>query len=163
MWVPPYFGSWDELVQALLHNPFLGSDPEPPHPHSLMMRNFGPAGKHPAPAPWAEASPWRSAVAGFAAAVNVQVLASHVRDEAVRQQMAQSAERAIADLLDEWCGTPWRWPWPWPGPPPWVLGIASELNGIASSLPEGEMRSGLQALAGQVAAKGFGAAARETG
>ena len=25
-WVPPYFGSWDQLVAALLHNPFLGSD-----------------------------------------------------------------------------------------------------------------------------------------
>src|SRR5690349_16714002 len=24
-WVPSYFGSWEELVRSLLHNPFLGS------------------------------------------------------------------------------------------------------------------------------------------
>jgi hypothetical protein len=43
------------------------------------------------------------------------------------------------------------------GPPPWVFGIASELNAIANTLQEGGLRSGLQKVAGQVVAAGFGA------
>jgi hypothetical protein len=38
-----------------------------------------------------------------------------------------------------------------------VFGIASELNAIANTLQEGGLRSGLQKVAGQVVAAGFGA------
>jgi len=102
-------------------------------------------------------SPWRQVVEDFVAAVSVRDLASRVSDEALRKQMEQSAGQSIVQLLDDYCGTPPRlWPWPWPGPPPWVFGIASELNAIASTMQEGGLRSGLQEIAGQVVAKGFG-------
>jgi hypothetical protein len=34
--------------------------------------------------------------------------------------------------------------------------VPSELNAIASMMPEGRLRNGLQEVAGQVVAKGFG-------
>jgi hypothetical protein len=123
------------------------------------MRTVASGGAFPDPdAPEPDPHPWRHVVASFVAAVNVQALATHVRDKATRTAMEQSAGQTVADLLDDYCGTPpHKWPWPWPGPPPWVWLIASELNAIAAGLPEGAMQSGLQQVAGQVIAKGVGA------
>ncbi len=147
--LPAYLGSWDDLIRALLHDPFLGSGNGPPRPHNIML-GARPAAMEPNP------SPWRHVVEGFVAAVSVRDLASQVPDEAVRNEMERSASQSIVQLLDDYCGTPPRL-WPWPGPPPWVFGIASELNAIASTLEAGGLRSGLQEVAGQVVAKGFGA------
>ena len=154
-WVPPYFGSWDQLVAALMHNPFLGSG-QSSHPHLLSAMRTAGGGAYPDPdAPEPDPHPWRHVVAGFVAAVNVQALATHVRDEATRKAMEQSAGNTIAQLLDDYCGTPpHKWPWPWPGTPPWVWTIASELNAVAAGLPEGALKTGLQNVAGQVIAKG---------
>ena len=67
----------------------------------------------------------------------------------------RSSTAAIAEILDDWCGTPPRkWPWPWPGPPPWVWEIASELSMIANSLSAGSLRDGMLDVAAQVIQKG---------
>jgi hypothetical protein len=156
-WLPPYLGSWDGLVQALLHNPFLGSG-QSPHPHLLSAMRTADSGAFPDPDGPEPGPPWRHVVASFVAAVNVRALASHVQDKATRTAMEQSAGQTIAQLLDDYCGTPpHKWPWPWPGTAPWVYVIAGELNSIAAGLPEGAMRSGLQQVAGQVITKGVGA------
>jgi hypothetical protein len=110
-WVPPYFVSWDDLIRALLHDPFLGSP-------------GGSGAKYPVPNPWHQVAepqpnPWRHVVEGFVAAVGVRDLASQVSDDGIRKEMEQSADRSIAQLLDDYCGTPPRIaPWPWPGPLP---------------------------------------------
>jgi hypothetical protein len=146
-WIAPYFVSWDDLVRALLNNPFLGSGDGPPRPQSLMPGAW-PYAMDPQPVPW------RHVVEGFVAAVNARDLASQVSDDGIRKEMEQSASRSIAKLLDDYCPTP---PWPGPGPAPWVIAIASELNAIANTLQEGGLRKGLQEVAGQVVATGFGA------
>ncbi len=150
-WLPPYFVSRDDLIRALLHDPFLGSGEGPPRPQSLMP-GARPYAMDPQPVPWCHV------VEGFVAAVNVRDLASQVSDDGIRKDMERSANRSVAQLLDDYCGTPPRlWHWPWPGPPPWVFAIASELNAIANTMQEGGLRSGLQEIAGRVAAAGFGA------
>src|SRR5689334_5514841 len=157
-WLPPYFGSWDDLIAALMHNPYLGSGHGPPGPRHLMMSGGpGVSAAGPSTDPWGPSpEPWRHVVQAFVAAVSVRDLASHVADQTVRQQMEASANHTITQLLEDYCGTPPRvWPWPWPGPPPWVIGIASELNAIANTVQEGSLRHGLHEVAGQVAARGF--------
>jgi hypothetical protein len=144
-WLPPYLGSWEDLIRALLHDPFLGSGSTGPH---STLPGSQPSSIEPNP------SPWRHVVEGFVTAVSVRDLASRVPDEAVRKKMEQSSGQSIVQLLDDYCGTPPRlWPWPWPGPPPWVFNIASELNAIASIMQEGALRNGLQEVAAQVVAK----------
>ncbi len=48
-WVPPYFGSYERLLQELLHNPFLGSGQG--HPHLAHAE----ARFKPQPDPWHDA------------------------------------------------------------------------------------------------------------
>ncbi len=47
--LPPYLGTWDELLQALLHNPFLGSGGGgiPPRTHLEELRSIQPTSGNP--------------------------------------------------------------------------------------------------------------------
>src|ERR1051325_832900 len=101
-WLPPYFGSWDDLIAALMHNPYLGSGHGPPGPHHLMMsRGLGSLATGPSPEPWDPSPlPWRHVVQAFVAAVSVRDLASRVTDQTVRQQMEASANHTITQLLE---------------------------------------------------------------
>jgi hypothetical protein len=77
----------------------------------------------PMPHPWMLAyypfpNPWMPAVDALVAAVNAQQLAATVEGP-LRAQLEQSANASIAQVLDDYCGTPPRLiPWPYPGPPP---------------------------------------------
>ena len=65
-------------------------------------------------------------------------------DKAHAKQIVASAEAAISEALDDYCGTPPRKvPWAFPGPPPWVWDIASELTAAANTLQEGALRTSL--------------------
>jgi hypothetical protein len=155
-WVPPYLGSWEQLIQELLHNPFLGSGHSwPPKLRESASTSALVPGALPHPE-WQfepEPVPWRQVAAALAQAVNAKVLAGQIGDKT-----AHNANQTIVQLLDDYCGTPPRVvPWPWPGPPPWNFAIASELNAAASALPEGAMRAGLQEVAKQVMVKGLAA------
>jgi hypothetical protein len=90
-----------------MDNPFLGSGHDGP-PHHLHKRM-----PNPEPDPWrSESGPVSAAVAGFVSA----------------------AVASIAQLMDDYCGTPpKKWPWPWPGPPPWNWLIVSELTAVAQT------------------------------
>jgi hypothetical protein len=100
--------------------------------------------------------PWRIAIGQLVQAVQAKDLASKL-PKGQQEQVVRSATAAIAEILDDWCGTPPRkWPWPWPGPPPWVWEIASELSMIANSLSAGSLRDGLLEVAAQVVQKGSG-------
>jgi len=100
-----------------------------------------------------EPSPWRVAVGQLVQAVQAKDLAARL-PKGLQEQTVRSATAAIADILDDWCGTPPRkWPWPWPGPPPWIWDIASELSAVANSLPAGSLRDGIIDVAAQVVQK----------
>jgi len=147
-WVPPYFGSWDHLVayviQSALH------PPHGPLPRTHLEAAHHTSGSAQGPSP----DPWRQAVSALVAAVNVQQLAATVEGP-MRGQLERSASASIAQVLDDYCGTPPRKvPWPYPGPPPWNFAIASELNAIANMVTTAGMRDGLQKVAGQVLQSG---------
>jgi hypothetical protein len=118
--------------------------PEPSGaPHPMDERNL----PIPIPIPWL--------VDSLVSAVGAGQVASAMPDGPARTQLQNSAAAAIAQILDDYCGTPPRLvPWPWPGPPPWVYGVASELTAIAYTA-EGNIRGALL----QVAAQVIGAAA----
>jgi hypothetical protein len=152
MWLPPYFGNYEHFVKALLHNPFPGSSRSEPQPQPWFFRG------EPEPQPWhafnPDPVPW--AVAFLVSAASVKETASTMANKAAAEQVVATASAAISQFLDDYCGTPPRAiPWPFPGPPPWVSVIASQLTAVANTLEEGNLRTDLFQLAGQVLDQGF--------
>jgi len=154
-WVPPYFGSYEQLVNALLHDPYLGSGRPRPHMVTESAHADPTIGKVEGPQP----DPWRNAAVSYImSALSMKEIASHVKG-ALQQQMAQDAESAIEQFLDDFCGTPpGKIPWHWPGPPPWNTALASELAMVANTLQEGALRASLLSVAGRIIEKGMGQA-----
>jgi hypothetical protein len=157
-WVPPYFGSYEQLVNELLHDPFLGSGRPRPHATTLLSSHA-----EPHPDPWSVAAgpqpqPWRtSPVAYLATLVSLEELSHSVKDQAVAHQLSTTANRAISAFIDDFCGTPpGRIPWPWPGPPPWAVTLASELVALANTAHAGSYREGLMRVAGRIAERSLG-------
>ncbi len=154
-WVPPYFGSYEQLVNELLHDPFLGSGRPRPHAATELSRTGTPATEttalHPQP------QPWRSgAVSYLVTAVSMKEIAAQTRGN-LQEQLTQNADAAIDQFLDDFCGTPpSKIPWHWPGPPPWNSVLAAELAMVANTLQSGFMRTELLSLAGRIIEKGFG-------
>jgi len=150
MWLPPYFGNYEDFLKALLHNPFLGSGrgPKPlaAGPSPRMMHEPDAVAwraANPEPVPWM--------LTFLISAVASKEAASAMTNRQAAQQITATAETAISQFLDDYCGTPPRLiPWPFPGPPPWVSVIAAELTGVANTLPAGGLRSGLLQVAGQM-------------
>jgi len=152
--LPPYLGSWDDLVNALLHDPFLGSGrggrPHLTHTVASEMLRMGAGGSPvagPRPEPWSPAS-------AFISLVSLRVVAEQMPEGREAQYLGEFANRAIAELIDDYCGTHPR-PWPWPGPPPWVFQIVSELAIAANAMQAGDLREGLMATAGTLAQRGL--------
>lgn len=156
-WLPPYLGSWHELIEALLHDPFLGGGTKP-GPHHWAFRMFDPE-----PSPWRpdlvawdpQPSPWSPAVSFLVSAISLKDLASKLPDAKLRKELDTQAGRTISTFIDEYCGTPTRFPrpWPWPGPPPWVYSIASELVLSANLLQEGSLRNEFLQVASEIVQK----------
>lgn len=148
-WVPPYFGSYEQLVNELLHDPFLGSG----RPHPLRVTEMARTGPAEGPQP----DPWRStAVSYLVTAVSMKEIASQMKGR-LQEQLAQDAEGAIVQFLDDFCGTPpQRIPWHWPGPPPWNSALAAELAMVANTLQAGFVRTELLNVAGRIIEKGLG-------
>jgi len=153
-WLPPYLGSWQDLVNSLEHDPFLGSDWRRQRvihsthaPDALDMRSAGPP----------EPIPWSPAVSFLMSAISLKEVASKVPDGRLRSDLGRRADHAISEFIEDYCGTPpRRFPWPWPGPPPWVYSIVSELTMAANTFQEGSLRNEVLSVAGQIAQKAFG-------
>jgi hypothetical protein len=156
-YVPPYFGSYEEIVNALLHDPFLGSG----RSHYLPQTHVQADELNPQPLPPRAPTPdpWRNAAVRYLATlVQMQELARTVGNPETSRQLIAQSQMAIQAFLDDYCGTPpRRIPWPWPGPPPWVLTLAAELTSAANT-QIGSFREGLMQVAGQVAELGLPAA-----
>jgi hypothetical protein len=155
-WVPPYMGSYQELVNFVLTHPY-GLAGEPGRPSTWEMMAVRP-GIGPPPVPWMafgpSPSPWLAAVSILVQAVNVKQIAASLPEGDLRTQLDARADDSIDRVLDDWCGT--RPPWPWPGPPPWVIGIASQLTAVANSVQSGFVREELIRIAGRALEKSAG-------
>jgi hypothetical protein len=81
-----------------------------------------------------------------------------VRAAVTTEMRGGSSSSTIADLIDDWCGTPWpkKWPWPGPGPrredgpfpDPWDVPIARVVGALifasmASRLSPGDLKETL--------------------
>jgi hypothetical protein len=146
-WVPPYFGSWVELLQYVLHNPLGPRGGHLPTTHAPQAMEINALPQDPVPV---HARPWHLVVSALVTAVNAKVLAGTLKG-AAQKQAEEAANSAIAQILDDYCGTPPKAvPWPYPGPPPWLIPIATELSAIANMVQAGPLRDGLNNVAGQV-------------
>jgi hypothetical protein len=146
-WVPPYFGSWEQLVQELLHNPFLGSGRGPGHPllemARMSQRNEVSDGIN-------NAVFQTGRITGFLVSqVSLKELASNLPPDQAGD-FTSRIDQAINDEIDDVCGTQAGHHWPYPGPPPWALQIASELNMVANGMREGNLRTDVTKLAGRI-------------
>ncbi len=155
---PPYLGSYEDIVNALLHNPLWGSGHVGHIPHvQAEADELNPQPLPPRAGP-GDPDPWRNAAVRYLATlVNLRELSRAITDQDTRGQLAQSAETGIQAFLDDFCGTPpRRIPWPWPGPPPWVALLAVELTAAANT-QTGALREGLMEVAGRIATLGLSA------
>ena len=143
-WLPPYMGSWEQFMAALLHNPFLGSEgggiPPSTHPEAMMSSpgtaRLGLPGLGLEPSP----SPWMSAVSSLIAVISLREVASKMPDGQVKIELSKRVDSAISSFIDD-CGT--KHPgWPWPGPPPWV--IQSRRNWLSRRTPSPRAMSGMR-------------------
>jgi hypothetical protein len=148
--LPPYLGSWDELVSALLHNPFLGSGHggklhathSSAEPRDLKLQEPDPI-------------PWREAVVSLIGLVSLKEAASKIANSAAKSALLQNINSAIAADIDDIC-PPYR-RWHWPGPPPGVLGVVSTLIFVSNTLNEGSVRTELGTIASQILQRSFAA------
>jgi len=149
--LPPYLGSWNDLMRALLHDPFLGSPHRHLHTAMLQARSAsdpmpGWVAGDPEPTPWLPA-----AVSHLVRLASLKAAASSL-SQASRAHLTSQIDASIAAYIDEdICPPPRRWPFP--GPPPGPLAVASELAMVANSLAEGSLRTDLLRVSGQIVEK----------
>jgi hypothetical protein len=163
-WVPSYFGSWEELVRSVLHNPFLGSGTQMPHPLLSYLQQRPPHIGPPDPGPLEIASIFNP---GIISALNPQPLPPRVmssifvaqlaiRDLTSRVPKDQGSEvttrldQSIADEIDFVCGTVPHVHGPVPGPSPYPFVVAAELNVLGNIMQEGSLRNSVMQLASQI-------------
>jgi hypothetical protein len=70
-----------------------------------------------------------------------------------KQALNASTGRAIAELIDDWCGTRHPGPHPWPGPVAGIPSLVSALGIAACSFAESGMRQELLDVAGRIVEK----------
>jgi hypothetical protein len=150
----PYLGSWEDLVSALLENPFLGS---PQHTRLSRWRTHYPGassgvltGHADPPRP---DGPFTSPIIGrLATLAGMKELAETMESSEAARSFASTIESEISRALDDFCGTPW----PGPGSPPWASILAVELV-TAANTQTGAFRAGLMQIARQAAERALDA------
>jgi len=158
--VPSYFGSWEELVRSMIHNPFLGSGIHHPLLSYLQRPHLG----SPDPMPLDVAGffnpgvmtalnpqplPPRVMTSIFVAQLAVRDLTSKLPKEQ-GNQLNSNIEQSIADEIDFVCGTVPHVHPPIPGPSPFPFTVAAELNVFGNTLQEGSLRTSVLQLASQI-------------
>jgi hypothetical protein len=140
--LPPYLGTWDELVQALLNNPFLGSGGHGripvTHPINTHSERADP-----------EPNPWTPASALFVVAAGLKDIVSRL-PEGTESPIGSAIISAADDWEDWYCGNG-------PRPGPHVMQTAGELLAFAGMLEAGSLRTNIVQEAGTLIQKSFGA------
>jgi hypothetical protein len=149
-WLPPYLGSWEDLMAALLHDPYLGGWRRP----NIVLQTHANTAAEPL-------SGWPAAVASLVGAVSLRDVASSLPDGRAKEELVMRVDQAISRFIDD-CGTIYRHPLPWPPPGPVADGIASELAIIANVLPNGRARDGIIEVAGRIVQNAVESAPRRT-
>jgi hypothetical protein len=111
-----------------------------------------------------EPDPWRSELGQSVASRLISAVAAKMTGEIlvakghkeVGGNLVGSANAAITDLVDWYCGTPYPG-WPYPGPPPWIFEIMTEIT-LKAATTHGKMGESLGQLNEQIANKAFGQA-----
>jgi len=131
----------------LLHNPSLGGG-RGGIPHKVAAEMFREGGPEMGPQP----DPWfvSTATSFLTSIVALKQVASHLDGEG--RVFDRAADQALEEMLDEFCGTPPHIP-----PRPWPLLVGVELIAFARALPEGELKSRIIAVGGQVVQRSVGA------
>ena len=133
--LPPYLGTWEELVQALLHNPYLGSGRGT---YVNTEAQVGPTGR--------EAAVFSPAVSLFVAGIGMKEVASKVSDTKLKTELNQAADQALTTWEDDYCGTP-------PRPNPRAFVVAAELVAFGSTLQPSTLQNEVFRIAGQIVQK----------
>ena len=146
-WLPPYFGSWEEFINSLMHDPYSGMGPSGTGWH-------GPRGPVVEALLKAEPNPvpWRNAVFFLVSTISQKEAASRVHDERLRAELINRANRSISKFMDDYCGNG-SIPIPTPGPPPWIQPTVSELVRVAHFFQEGSLRNEILNVAGAMLEK----------
>lgn len=107
-------------------------------------------------------SPWKDAVRSVVATISLRDVAEQMGDGREKDRLRARIDRAVSRFIDDWDTSMARLPpWPWPPPGPLSEEIASELAVIASTLPEGETRSGVLEVASRIVQNASGSASRK--
>lgn len=135
-----------ELIYAYLNgHPFVGSYIPPKHAVlSAEAATYERRLFDPQPSPWEPAE--MVAAASLLSAVSLKAAAPGLPNEQQRAALERAMDARIAELIDDYCGTPPGSPWP--GPPPIAVRLAAGLSFLAATLGPGR----LQATLGEVAA-----------
>ena len=122
-------GDWGPIGPVVHGISWVALNPQPLPPRWVVgiIKQFGPHADQwtegPGPQPWKKPGPvpdpWKGALLARVEIDRMVVLARMV--EAVGGERQGVVRRQLAEILDEWCGTPPRprWPLPWPFPFKW--------------------------------------------
>ncbi|SRR6266566_2397664 len=139
---PPYLGTLESLIAALLHDPTLGSGSKhgrlwQTHPTEEMSysdkKSWGELNPQPLP----------PGASSLIAALSLKEAASKIKEGPLKQEVLKNIEGTVTRFIDDYCGTPPHPGWPFPGPPPWPYLVASQLSLLANTFQAGSLRNDL--------------------
>jgi hypothetical protein len=149
-----------QLIYAYLHgHPFVGS-PQPLH-HALQAEFAEAIGPGPwpwrpqreaiGPTPW----PWEPreilAAASLLSAISVKVAASRMPEDQQKASLERIMDARIAELIDDYCGTPSGSPWP--SPLQFTYSLAAGLSFLAGTLGQGGLQVAVEEVSMRVLEK----------
>lgn len=164
MEVPRYFGSIDDIIDAvLLPNPCSEQEER-----VLASKPFyaNSSESHPAAKVNSDPTPWfgtsvESAVSLIVSELSLRQIGQHLPDGPIKKELIARVDASIADFLDDYCGNAGPATlFPWPGPPPWVLPTVNQLSIVASNMQDRELSDSVLNVAATMAQKSFVFAAR---
>jgi hypothetical protein len=132
---------FSELIYAYINgNPFPpGTGPVVPV-HELPL-NAGHHHHHREPSETA-------AAASLLSAISLKVAASRMPQGTQKASLERATDARIAELIDDYCGTPPGSPWP--GPWPFGYGLAAGLSFLAGTLPQGSLQTAVAEVSTRV-------------
>jgi hypothetical protein len=146
---PACFGSWEDLINALMHNPTPGDD-RAGDLAAIQSETEGRQPEHQEPDP----VPWRGAVTDLVRLACLKAAASEMAEGPAQTALLESAERGITTQIKElWRPHRHRH---WPGPPAWVFVIAATLMFAADTVQDGNVQNELHRIASQMVQQSAG-------
>jgi len=154
-----------ELIYAYLRGhlffPILAETGQGPNPWSPQRVGSGPNPWSPqreviGPWPWEPREipgwPWEPreilATASLLSAISLRDAALRMPESPQKVSLERTTDARIAELIDDYCGTPPGSPWP--GPSPVGYGLAAGLSFLAGTLGQGRLKDAIEEVSTQV-------------